>query len=96
MRIGEKLCGVGLTGILLLWGCAETPRPPIAENRPVSFVDRQGGQESARRDTVNNPFPYMRMAYGQMTLNDRCPVRQGPLNLRLPAVYVNGRPVGFC
>lgn len=33
---------------------------------------------------------------GQMTLNDRCPVRRAKLNSRVPPVLVNGRPIGFC
>jgi hypothetical protein len=33
---------------------------------------------------------------GGETLNDRCPVRRVRLNRRLPAIYVNTHPVGFC
>lgn len=33
---------------------------------------------------------------GRVSLNDRCPVRKVKLNRRMPPVYVNGRPVGFC
>jgi hypothetical protein len=33
---------------------------------------------------------------GGETLNDRCPVRLVRLNRRLPAIYVNTHPVGFC
>lgn len=32
----------------------------------------------------------------QVTLNDRCAVRKVKLNPKMPAVYVNGQPVGFC
>jgi hypothetical protein len=31
-----------------------------------------------------------------VTLNDRCAVRKVRLNPKMPAVYVNGQPVGFC
>ena len=41
-------------------------------------------------------LPRIQYADGQVSLNDRCPVRQVPLNNRMPPVYVNGRPVGFC
>lgn len=42
-------------------------------------------------------FPHLRyLADGQMTLNDRCPVRKAKLNPKMIAAYVNGRPVGFC
>lgn len=33
---------------------------------------------------------------GQVSLNDRCPVRKVRLNPRMGASYVNDRPVGFC
>jgi hypothetical protein len=33
---------------------------------------------------------------GLVTLNDRCAVRKVKLNTKMPAVYVNGQPVGFC
>lgn len=41
-------------------------------------------------------FPVMRYADGQLTINDRCPVRKVPLNRRLTPLFVNGRPLGFC
>ena len=40
--------------------------------------------------------PLVRFADGDLSLNDRCPVRRNRLNLRMPPVYVNGRPIGFC
>jgi hypothetical protein len=33
---------------------------------------------------------------GQVSLNNQCPVRRVRLNIKMPAAYVNGRPVGFC
>jgi hypothetical protein len=33
---------------------------------------------------------------GEVTLNDRCPVRLAKLNGRIPPLRVNGHPVGFC
>lgn len=49
--------------------------------------------EYADADTL---FPHMRYADGLVSLNDRCAVRQSKLNRRLPPIYVNGRPIGFC
>ena len=40
--------------------------------------------------------PLIRYPDGELSLNDRCPVRRNKLNLRMPPVYVNGRPIGFC
>lgn len=44
----------------------------------------------------DDSLPRVRFGDGQVSLNDRCPVRRHKLNLRVPPVYVNGRPVGFC
>jgi hypothetical protein len=33
---------------------------------------------------------------GLVSINDRCAVRKVKLNPKMPAVYVNGQPVGFC
>ena len=63
-----------------------------------------GGSEDAPLPSASTPAEYVttdslskiRFADGQVSLNDRCPVRKVSLNLRMPAVYVNGHPVGFC
>jgi hypothetical protein len=31
-----------------------------------------------------------------VSLNDRCAVRKIKLNPKMPPVYVNGQPIGFC
>lgn len=41
-------------------------------------------------------FPLVEYANGQVTINDRCPVRQDTLNVRLKPLFVNGEAVGFC
>ena len=41
-------------------------------------------------------YPPMRYANGNVTINDRCPVRKVPLNPRLTPLFVNGKPLGFC
>src|SRR5262249_38353698 len=55
--------------------------PPMA---PAAYVDPA------------SEAPHVRYGDGQVSLNDLCPIRKGTLKLRMPAVYVNGRPVGFC
>ena len=40
-----------------------------------------------------------RMRYfetGLVGMNDRCAVRKVRLNPKMPPVYVNGQPIGFC
>ncbi len=41
-------------------------------------------------------FPPMQYSNGQVTINDRCPVRKVPLNRSLTPIFVNGKPLGFC
>lgn len=38
----------------------------------------------------------LKLADGQTTSNDRCPVRKRKLNPQIEPVYVNQHPVGFC
>ena len=58
-------------------------------------VGREGAAE-ARFVQKGDSFPRIRFADGLVSLNDRCPVRKVGLNLKMPPVYVNRRPVGFC
>ena len=44
----------------------------------------------------NAEYPRLTFPDGSVSLNDRCPVRRVKLNRRMPPLYVNGRPVGFC
>ncbi|MCI0451280.1 MAG: hypothetical protein L0Z51_02685 [Candidatus Latescibacteria bacterium] len=42
-------------------------------------------------------FPKIRYYEGGLVApNDRCAVRKVRLNTKMPPVYVNGRPIGFC
>ncbi len=42
-------------------------------------------------------FPKLRYTEtGLVSLNDRCAVRKVRLNSKMPPVYVNGQPIGFC
>ncbi|HEX5133663.1 MAG TPA: hypothetical protein VFX92_14405 [Candidatus Krumholzibacteria bacterium] len=42
-------------------------------------------------------FPRLRyLDTGLVSINDRCAVRKVRLNPKMPPVYVNGQPVGFC
>ena len=54
--------------------------------------------ETARAEYVSPEAEFSQLRYpdGEITLNDRCPVRKSKLNPRMVPVYVNGRPVGFC
>jgi len=54
------------------------------------------GYEPLASTAPGDTFPHVRFADDAISLNDRCPVRKSKLNRRLPAIYVNGRPIGFC
>ncbi len=60
---------------------------------PTVLVDDSG--LAVRVDTTAD-LSKLRYPDGQLTLNDQCPVRRVRLNTRMPAIYVNQHPVGFC
>lgn len=41
-------------------------------------------------------FPKIKYADSLVSLNDRCIVQKSKLSLKIPPVYVNWRPIGFC
>lgn len=88
---------VWLLLLVLAIGCgtqqADTQPPSVMA---VAFCDPDGSHQTEMRDTLHNPFPHLRFSDSTVSLNDRCPVRKVPLNRRLPAMLVNGRPIGFC
>jgi hypothetical protein len=48
-------------------------------------------------ESVQDTLPRVRYFDGnQVSLNDRCAVRKTKLNAKMPPVYVNGQPIGFC
>ena len=77
-------------------GCGTQKGLTENDNISAGFVDADGTHETLTPDTLRNPFPHLLMTDGRITLNDRCPVRKAILNKRLPALFVNGRPLGFC
>lgn len=42
-------------------------------------------------------FPRVRYLDGQLSLNESCAIRvENKLSRKIPPVYVNGQPIGFC
>lgn len=41
-------------------------------------------------------FPRIQYADSMVSVNDRCIVRLRKLSPKIQAIYVNGRPIGFC
>jgi hypothetical protein len=79
--------------LMAVLGCGGGGSRDAALPRDAQKLSMMG--ETAYADTTPD-FPRLRFADGQVSLNDRCMVRQVKLNPKLPAIYVNGRPVGFC
>ena len=71
--------------VLALASCAEErPARLVASAKVPTYVDAPAA------------LPHILFDDGQVSLNDQCPVRKAKLNLRMPPVYVNGKPIGFC
>ncbi|MEQ1892203.1 MAG: hypothetical protein ABL998_06645 [Planctomycetota bacterium] len=68
--------------------------PEAAPMRPPRPLDDDGVAY------VLGPNPlYARVRYldGQLSLNESCAIRvENKLSRKIPPVYVNGRPIGFC
>jgi len=47
-------------------------------------------------DSSDPAFPRIQYADSLVSVNDRCIVRLRKLSPKIPAVYVNGRPIGSC
>lgn len=41
-------------------------------------------------------MPRLRYDGGEMSVNDRCPVRHRKLNPAIEPLWINGKPLGFC
>lgn len=61
-----------------------------------SFLKPELPMEPQYVPGTDEKFPRLRYADGQISLNDRCPVRHAKLNPKMAPVYVNGKPIGFC
>lgn len=70
--------------VVLAIGCSEQKAQLVTDTRATSYADSTAD------------FPRLVFADGQTSMNDRCMVRMVKLNRKMPPIYVNGRPVGFC
>ncbi len=69
------------------------PRASAATEGTATVLPDPGWAELVQPDAE---FSAMRWSNGEVTLNDRCPVRKVKLNPSMPPIYVNGEPIGFC
>lgn len=77
---------IGLGVLVLVWfGCAESEPPqPIEETFASVLVD------------TSADYSHLRYASGELSINDRCPIRRNKLNPKVRPLFVNGKPMGFC
>lgn len=88
MNSARLLSACAAAGVLVLVTSEGCSRERLAA-RPAMTTDASYVSES-------DSLPRLRFEDGAISLNDRCPVRKVRLNRRLPPVYVNGQPIGFC
>lgn len=82
------------TAAMLVVALACSKEKPQAEKPPEAEKDYM-----VMGDYVNAQDWLPRLRYfdgDQVSLNDRCAVRKVKLNPKMPPIYVNGQPVGFC
>ena len=80
---------------LVLW-MDSGDKPDIPPEGLILSMNPAVGYEPLASTAPGDTFPRLRYADEAVSLNDRCPVRKSKLNKRLPAIYVNGMPIGFC
>lgn len=67
---------------------------PVLDGRPPRPLVEDGAFYVLGEDPVH---PRVRTLEGQLSLNDSCMIRLGnKLSRRVPPMYVNGQPLGFC
>ena len=83
------------TVAVVLW-MDSSDGPDIPPEGLILGMNPAVGLEPLASTAPGDTFPRLRFADDAISLNDRCPVRKAKLNKRLPAIYVNGKPIGFC
>lgn len=82
-RVHAAILVIGI-GAALLAACSK-------KDKPAEYV--------ALGEFVEAEDSFPRVRYfdtNLVSINDRCAVRKVKLNPKMPPVYVNGQPVGFC
>jgi hypothetical protein len=83
-----------LLSLLLLAAPAGTSAPAAPDTMPP--MRPMPAMPPAEKVPVPGGETY-RLRFGDdVSLNDTCPVAKRPLNPRMRATWVNGKPIGFC
>ncbi len=97
LSISISLLAAAVVVSLMSLGCSQNEESISGrDNIPAFYVNADGSNPRTTRDTLENRYPHLLMEDGTITLNDRCPVRKASLNRRLPSLFVNDKPIGFC
>ena len=76
---------------------AEESAAPKPADDPPPAADAMYAMPLPEKVPVPGTERYrLRFADGTLTANDTCPVAKRPLNPKMPAVWINGQPIGFC
>lgn len=72
--------------------------PEVAGEMPCERPPRPLSDDGVFYVQSSEPAsPRVRYLDGQVSLNDSCAIRRGSkLSRRVPPMYVNGKPIGFC
>ena len=73
----------------LLAACGRGPEADPRARVPIPVA-------GATYDSSDAELPRLKFPDGSKTGNDRCMVLQRKLNPKIPPIYVNGTPLGFC
>ena len=86
MNVTRPVPRLALLGLLVAaFGCG-------AEERAAVPLEEAQGTYTDPADS----FPRVEYPRDGVTLNERCMVRMARLNRRMPPMFVNNFPVGFC
>jgi hypothetical protein len=72
----------------------DVPLPESLSERSVRSLSEDGNAYVLGADPAH---PRVRYLDGQLSLNETCAIRvENKLSRKIPPVYVNGQPIGFC
>jgi hypothetical protein len=92
-RAALFLVAIALSLGVVVLACSKKQKEEQAEQTEPEKDYMVVGEYVSLQDTL----PHIRYFEDNLvSLNDRCAVRKVKLNPKLPPIYVNGHPVGFC
>ena len=97
MRFPKTLPGVLVIALCGACVAVEEERAPVVEAEAAEAHARMSGDGVFYVMSANAERPYVRYADGQLSQNQSCAIKLGnKLNRRVPPMFINGQPIGFC